>query len=79
MSPFNLSQILLVGGGLLVLCFLLGPHVINTADGYWCLARVGGFGQCVPPSKRRGCVPVFTQLMTDRARMMPGPCHPTFP
>ena len=28
-SPFDLSQILLVGGGLLVPCSLLGPPVIK--------------------------------------------------
>ena len=28
-SPFDLSRILLVGGGLLVLCSLLGPPVIK--------------------------------------------------
>jgi len=28
-SPFDLSQILLVGGGLLVLCLLLRPLVVK--------------------------------------------------
>ena len=29
LSPFDLSQTLLVGGGLLVLCSLLGPPVVK--------------------------------------------------
>ena len=34
-SPFDLSQILLVGGGLLVPCSLLGPPVITHTNGYY--------------------------------------------
>ena len=35
-SPFDLSQTLLVGGGLLVLCSLPGPPVVKTdANSYY--------------------------------------------
>ena len=46
-SPFDLSQILPVGGGLLVLFSLLGSSVVKSCK--WllsCLTRVGGFSQC---------------------------------
>ena len=47
-SPFDLSQTLLGGGGLLVSCSLPGPSVIKQLLQMllWCLARVGGFSQC---------------------------------
>ena len=50
-SPFDLSGTLLVGGGLLVLCYLAGPPVVKqlmqmVSRG---LARVGGFSQCASP------------------------------
>ena len=51
-SPFDLSQTLPVGGGLLVLCSLQGPPVNNSCKWLlWCLARVGGFNQCASPNK----------------------------
>ena len=51
-SPFDLSQTLLVGGGLLVPCSLRGPAVLKQLmQIVWCLARVGGFNQCASPNK----------------------------
>ena len=50
-SPFDFSQTLTVGGGLLVLCSLLGPPVIKRMQWLlWCLARVGSFRQCASPN-----------------------------
>ena len=44
-SPFDLSQTLPVGGGLLVPCSLPGPPVVNSSCKWllWGLARVGRF------------------------------------
>ena len=51
-SPFDLSQTLPVGGGLLVLCSLPGPPVKNNSCKWLlgCLASVGGFNQCASPN-----------------------------
>ena len=51
-SPFDLSQTLLVGGGLLVPCSLPGPPVVKHACTWlmWRLARVGVFSQCASPN-----------------------------
>ena len=51
-SPFDLDRTLPVGGGLLVLCFLLGPPVIKYLMQVVtrCLARVGGFRQHASPN-----------------------------
>ena len=49
-SPFDLSQILLVGGGLLVHVPYQDLLQKNNSCKWllWCLARVGGFSQCFP-------------------------------
>ena len=46
-SPFDPPQTLLVGGDLLVPCFLPGPPVLKQLMQMvtTCLARVGGFNQ----------------------------------
>ena len=51
-SPFDHSQTLLIGGGLLVLCSLLGPpaikqlmHIVTMVPG-----QVGRFSQCASPN-----------------------------
>ena len=51
-SPFDLSQTLLFGGGLLVPCSLLGPPVIKQLMQMVTMvpAKVGGFNQCVSPN-----------------------------
>ena len=49
LSPFDLSQTLLVSGGLLVLCSLPEPNK-SCRWLLWCLARVGGFNQCASPN-----------------------------
>ena len=50
-SPFDLSQTLPIGGGLLVPCSLPGPPVIKQLSQWllWCLARVGGCSPCASP------------------------------
>ena len=50
-SPFDLSQILPVGGSLLVAYSLPGSFVINNSREWLLkgLARVGGFNQCASP------------------------------
>ena len=58
-SPFDLSQTLLVGGGLLVPCSLLGPLVVKPLM-LWCLARVGGFSKCASPN-------IYTLFLTPKA------------
>ena len=52
-SPFDLSQTLLVGGGLLVPCSLPGLPVLKQRMQMvtGCLARVGSFSQCASPNK----------------------------
>ena len=56
LSSFDLSQTLLVGGGLLVPYSLLGPPVVKQLMQMVtrCLARVGGFSQCVSSNRRTG-------------------------
>ena len=51
-SPFDFSQSLLVGGGLLVPCSLPGHPVIKQLMQMLlkCLARMGGFSQHVSPN-----------------------------
>ena len=57
-SPFDLSQTLPIGGGLLVPCSLPGPPVIKQLSQWliWCLARVGGCSPCASPDARV-CLP----------------------
>ena len=53
-SPFDLSQTLLVGGGLLVLCSLSGPPIIKQLMQIVTMVPghcVGGFSQCASPNK----------------------------
>ena len=53
-SPFDLSRTLLVGGGLLVSCSLLGPpevkQLMQMVTMVPCLAKVGSFNQCASPN-----------------------------
>ena len=52
--PFELSQTLPVGGGLLVPCSLAGPPVMKQPCKWllWSLARVDGFSQRASPNSR---------------------------
>ena len=59
-SRFDLSQTLLVGGGLLVPCSLPGPPVVKQLRGkwlLWCLARLRSFNQCASPNTWIGKIP----------------------
>ena len=57
--PFELSQTLPVGGGLLVPCSLAGPPVMKQPCKWllWSLARVDGFSQRASPNS---CGAMFT-------------------
>ena len=65
-SPFDLSQTLLVDGGLLVPCSLPGPPVVKQLMQMVCLARVGGFSQCASPNRHRHNYP---HLATEKEKI----------
>ena len=56
MSPFDLSQILLVGGGLLFLCFLSGSPSKLTQNGYYGARPWWAFSVSVFPKSQSPCV-----------------------
>ena len=66
-SPFDLSGTLLVGGGLLVPCSLLGPPVMkhnSCKQLLWCLARVGGFSPVLPLTPSLYIISIFIFLVS---------------
>ena len=77
-SPFDLSQTLPVGGGLLVLCSLPGPPAVKPSRQMVTMAagRVGSFSQCASPNREMGPCDRSGPWNIDNSDRHPFPARP---